>query len=36
MHIIKVWGDGGAHTNLVEKPLKKEPLGKIKKEKRLN
>jgi len=30
----QVWGDGGAHRNLVEKPLKKEPLGKVKKEKR--
>ena len=31
----QVWGDGGdAHKNLVGKPLKKEPLRKIKKEKR--
>jgi len=34
MHIIEFGEIGGAHKNLVEKPLKKGPLGKIKKEKR--
>jgi len=34
MHIIKFGEMEGAHKNIVEKPLKKEPHGKIKKEKR--